>query len=275
MLDLIDDFLASNPYSANTKASYHRVLVRLIKLPDLATLSAAALLDFVSLPTWGNSQRYVALGACRQFLRFAFGETHPALRARIKRQRPKMQRTLDHSHALELLASFDPRTPKGARDLALAALALDTGLRCSELCHLLLEDTDLDRRILQVVVKGGQWGTGVFSPHTAQYLSAWLAFRKPATGVHTLFVSVKTGKCLTREGLQTIMKRWGAKIGIKLSPHDLRRSFATLSTIFGAPSRVVQCAGRWSNIAMVEVYTRSLDQAAIAPYLPLENLISD
>jgi len=73
--------------------------------------------------------------------------------------------------------------------------------------------------------------------------------------------------------LQGMVKRWGLGIGIKLSPHDLRRSFATLSTLFGAPSRVVQVAGRWSTIEMVERYTREIDQSAIEPYLPVSKLL--
>jgi integrase/recombinase XerD len=171
---------------------------------------------------------------------------------------------------LELLASFDRSTVKGCRDLALAAIFLDTGLRLAEVCHLRTADVDLSARTLQVVVKGGQWGVGVFSPQTAQYVSDWLAVR-PA-GVETLFVSTRTGRALTREGLQTTVKRWGQVIGIKLSPHDFRRTFATLSTIFGAPSRVIQAAGRWSSLEMVEHYTAGIQADEIRAYLPMSKL---
>ena len=266
-------FLASHPYSLATQMTYSRILAGLLKLPDLAGLPAAGLVDFVTgRPEWGNSYQWVVLCACRKFLAWQFGANHPALSARIKRVRGKRQRTLTASRALDLLASFDPRTPKGARDLALAALGLDTGLRCSEFCHLQLGDVDLQSRTLQVIIKGGQWGMGVFSPETAQYLGEWIAFRQAAPGVGEIFVSTRTGRPLTRCGLNCIVKKWGLKIGLKLSPHDMRRSFATLSTIFGAPSRVVQAAGRWSDITMVEHYTQGLDPAEITPYLPVAKL---
>lgn len=271
MSTLIDEFLASFPFAESTKDSYRRVLAA---LPDTSNLTAADLINFVSKPDWGPSTRYTALCACRKYIAWRHGPNHPALSARVKRIKPKPQRVLTKSLALQLLASFNPHSPIGARDLALAALMLDTGLRCSEVCRLDLADVNIIERHLQVITKGGQWQTAVFSPQTAMYISAWLSFR-PAENSPALFTSYQKqsqGKRLTREGLQGIVKRWGLSIGIKLSPHDFRRTFATLSTIFGAPSRVVQAAGRWKHLDMVQHYTASLDADAIQPYLPVSNL---
>lgn len=266
-------FLASHPYSLATQETYRRILILLITIPDLKKLTAATLVAWIqSQPGWGNSQQWVALCASRKFLAWHFGASHPALSARIKRIRGRKQRTLNAVHAMDLLASFDTSKPKGIRDLAIAALGLDTGLRCSELCHIMLADVDLVNCSLQVVTKGGQWGTGIFSKLTAQYINAWISTRQPAAGVGNLFVSTRTGMAMTRCGLTCIVKKWGIKIGLKLSPHDLRRSFATLSTVFGAPSRVVQAAGRWADISMVEHYTQDLDPAEITPYLPVQQL---
>jgi len=167
---------------------------------------------------------------------------------------------------------FDASAPKGARDLAMAATLLDTGLRASELCRLQLADVDLDRRVLEVIVKGGQWGAGIFSDRTAEYISAWLQARRAARGVGAMFVNVQSGGQLTRDGLKCIVREWGRAIGIKLSPHDFRRSFATISSVFGAPSRLVQLGGRWSSIEMVEHYTRGLQADALRPFLPVSNL---
>lgn len=269
----VERFLASHPYSAATRETYRRVLLALVDAPGLDGVGAAWLVEWVqSHARWGNSQQYVALNACRKFLGWRFGMAHPALSARIKRVKPRRQRVLTAGRALDLLACFDRSTPKGLRDLAIAALGLDTGLRASELCHLQMADVDLDARTLQVVVKGGQWGVGVFSPETAQYIREWITVRSAKPGVEELFTSTRGGTAITRCGLTCIVRKWGQAIGVKLSPHDLRRSFATLSTIFGAPSRVVQVAGRWSDIAMVERYTQGIDPAEITPYLPVSQL---
>lgn len=271
MINSIENFLASFPFAETTKDSYRRVLE---KMPQSENMTAADLINFVSKPDWNSSTRYTALCACRKFISFTFGVNHPALCARIKRTKSKPQRVLSKDLALRLLASFDTSTAIGSRNLAIASLALDTGLRCSELCRIDINYLDLLERHLQVIVKGGQWKMAIFSQQTALYISAWLQFRQ-AKNTGALFVSfhhTNAGHPLTREGLQGIVKQWGRALGIKLSPHDFRRTFATLSTIFGAPSRVVQEAGRWNTLDMVEHYTASLKADEIVPYLPVTNL---
>jgi integrase/recombinase XerD len=265
----VERFLASQPYAATTRETYRRVLIRLVDL-DIPRMGAVDLLRFVDQKGWGNSQQYVALCACRKFLAWRFGIDHPAICARIKRIRPRRQRVLTAERALDLLTIFDRSTVKGLRDLAICALALDTGLRLAELCRLKVIDIDLQERTLQVIVKGGQWGMGVFSAQTAVYIAEWLAVRKGKAD--TVFASVYTWQPLTREGLKVTVRRWGETAGFKLSPHDLRRTFATLSTIFGAPSRVVQAAGRWSDLAMVEHYTAEITAEEIRPYLVVAHL---
>lgn len=269
----VERFLASHTYRPGTRDSYRRVLLELLEWPGLKDLTAAGLLDFIqNRPGWGNCMQWLALCACKKFLAW-LAPGHPATAAKMKRIKARRQRVLNVITALDLLASFDPRTPKGCRDLAIAALGLDTGLRCSEFCRLKMADVDLSARTLQVICKGGQWGMGIFSPEVAQYLREWIAVRQAADGVDEIFVSTRTGRPLTRCGLNCIARKWGQRISLKLSPQDLRRSFATLSTIFGAPSRIVQIAGRWANIDMVEHYTRSLEPVSITPYLPVSKLL--
>jgi integrase len=266
----IDDFLASSPYAETTRESYRRVLSQLVLL-DLENLTAAGLIAFVSRDEWGSSMRYVSLCACRRYITWLYGMDHPALTARVKTARVKPQRVMSAGVALELLASFDVSTGKGCRDLAMAALLLDTGLRCSEICRLKLVDVNLAERSLQVIVKGGQWARAVFSEQTALYIQDWLQVR--SSSAPALFTSTRGGGQLTREGFKKVVRDWGLSIGIRLSPHDFRRTFATLATVFGAPSRVVQAAGRWSTIEMVERYTASIMPEQMEPYFPVKILM--
>ena len=53
----------------------------------------------------------------------------------------------------------------------------------------------------------------------------------------------------------------------------LRRTFATLATENGAPTRVVQVAGGWKSLRMVERYTQALKQDAIKPFSPVDRLM--
>lgn len=272
----VENFLASHTYSDETKNAYRRVLVELVNHP-YQEWNTSDLLKFVERPTWGNSRRYVNLCACRSYIAWAHGHNHPALSARLKRIRPKKGRSLDLDQITILLASFDPYTPIGARDLALAAIAFDTGLRASELARIQLADVDLEHRTLQVIVKGGQWGIAIYSPETVAIIDRWLSFRTPADGVGALFVSLNQskhhGRQLTKCGIKTIFKKWGLSLGWKLSPHDARRSFGNVTTKLGSPQPITMAAGRWESDASFRRYTQDITAQAITPYLPITHAL--
>lgn len=272
----VDEFLSSHPYAADTKAAYRPILDELVSQP-FEGWTASELLGFIQRPNWGNSLQYRNLCACRKFIGWLIGPDHPACSARVKRVRPKKGRSLSLHQVGELLASFDPYTPIGARDLALAAIALDTGLRESELARIQLADIDLDRRVLQVIVKGGQWGIAVFSPDTAAIVDRWLSFRQPIDGVGSLFVSLRKsrdhGKQLTKHGIKAIFKKWGLSLGWKLSPHDARRTFGNVATLLGAPAPITMAAGRWQSEQAFKRYTQEVTALAITPYLPVTHAL--
>lgn len=271
----VANFLASFPFAETTKDTYRRVLMQLILVPMLESLSAADLLKFISKPKWGNSQRYTALCACKKFLSWMFGANHPALSAQIKRIPTPPKPRLSADQVLQLISSFDTSSPEGKRDLAIALVALDCNLRASELCRLELGNVHLDQCKLFALVKGGQWAWKTFSPATAEAIQSWLEVRSPALGVQTLFTSFQhqnLGKPLTREGLQIIMRRWGRRVGFHISPHMFRRSYASLSTLNGAPKNIVKLGGGWKSDEVVNHYIGDLELEATRPYLPVANL---
>jgi len=268
----IENFLSSHPYAKSTKENYRRVLHELVLTADLGQLDATGLIEFLDQPGWGNSQQNVALFCSKKFLKWKYGSLHPALAARIPYIKPKPRRSLDPNQALRLLACFNPYEPSGARGLAIVAFGLDTGFRREELCSMQLADVNFYTNTAAAICKGGQWGYGIFSDETAHLLRQWLHFRKPADGVGNLFISMKSGKALTGSGMSCIFKRLSKVIGFPISAHDLRASFATLSTINGMPSRMGQKAGRWASVEMFEHYTGNLQLDAARPFLPMANL---
>jgi len=261
-------------WSTETVDRYRRILIQLEEEVDLKRLNASKLRAWIYSHKWGSSQRYVALVAIKGFLRWKYGAKHPALVLVEKRTKPPPQRALKIPQIKELISSFNTMETKGIRDLAICTLMLDTGLRASEVCNLDLRYLDMEERQLRVIIKGGKWGMAMFSDPTQRFLADWLAIRPK--GGEAVFLSIgglTPGKRLTRMGLQRIVKYWGENAGIgQLSPHDLRRTFAVTATRLGAPSRLVQLAGRWSSIQMVEVYTQTLENADFKGYFPVEGL---
>ena len=271
----VDEFLTTNGYSSSTIKRYGRALELAHKDLDLGKLTAVEFTEWLDCHGWGSSMKWVVYSAVRGFIRWQYGNEHPALKLKIKRTPASPQRTLSIEDASKILAIFDTQTIKGIRDLSICAVMLDAGLRSVEIRNLEAERIDLTGRRLAVICKGGNWGYGVFSLYTAMYLTNWFRVREDVAVSKYAFVGLRSGKGkqLTRGGFGAIVRSWGVAAGIKLSPHDFRRSFATISTQIGAPSRVVQEAGRWSDINMVERYTQAINASDFEEYFPVRGIM--
>ena len=271
----IEEFLAAHPYADTTKHTYRNVIPRVLALlNEPASATAAELIQAVQATGWGNARQCLALHATRKYLTWTYGNKHPARHAKLKRIQGKLQRTVTPKLMLDLMATFNRYTPKGARDLALCSLMLDTGLRESEICNIQLADVDLDRRTLQVIVKGGQWESAIFSSETAAHIEHWLKLRVIQDGKNALFTSTRQriGKPISPRGLQSIVREWGKFLGVPLSPHDFRRGMAVTAAMGGASELLIMLNGRWKSTDMVRRYTRGLRLEAMRDYLPLEKL---
>jgi site-specific recombinase XerD len=214
---------------------------------------------------WSPATIKQAVSAARSFLRWCGEEgwIEPELGQvlRVPRVPVRVQRTLTVGEVRAVLDACDDSVI-GLRNQALVSLLVDAGLRASEICRLCVGDLNLREGILVVQVKGGDQQHGFFGEVTGRRLQAWLAVRPAEPGVDAVFVAVggsSPGKPLTRDGLRVILRRLGRRAGVEgVCAHAFRRSFACISVQAGASSRLVQLAGRWSNIQMVERYTQSM-----------------
>ena len=275
----IEKFLSSGGYASTTIDLYRRVLSKFCADVDTRSIDETDLHRWVKGNGWANATQYSALCAVRGFLRYMYGVNHPALAVRVKRLESPPQRVISVNQIGALLALHDTGIPKGRRDLAICCLLLDTGLRSAEVCGAEVKYLDMEQRRVSVRVKGGKFGAGVFSDYTRSVLERWLADRErlAGPGCKTIFCGIggnTPGQCMTTGGLRAEMRRWGKRAGLPaLSPHDFRRTFATMAIRSGAPTRVVQVAGRWSNIRMVEHYTRSIEAVDMDGYYPVQRVL--
>ena len=274
-MEEIEKYLNINSrWSLETRSHYKHILTQWTKEnPDSSTITSSEFLAWLTSHSWASPTQWVAYSCIKGYLTWLYGSRHPALELKIRRIDSPPQRSLTFKQVYKLLSSFDTSTVKGIRDLAICSLILDSGLRASEICRLDLQYLNLDDRRLKVLIKGQIWGDGVYSDETARFISAWLSNRTARKGVTTVFVSVWgliRGCPLTRSGLSNIVSKWAkpAEIPI-LSPHDLRRTFASQATRLKCPSRILQVAGRWKNLEMVQRYTRDIEAADFEPYFPV------
>lgn len=247
---------------------------------DLLTLTMEDLCAYLAKRKAGGlglACIYRTTNALRSFFGHLRPADNPAASLPLQRPIQREQRTLTREEATRLIYSLDTSSLRGRRDLAMCALMLDSGLRAAELCRLELKAIDLEARLLHVIVKGGQEEFGVFSAETANFISAYLAARGNLKRCPKVFVSLehhKRGDALTPDGLRTIFKRIGQEVGIEgLSPHVLRRSYATITSLLGAPARAAQEGGRWKRLEEYERYTRAIKLDAVRPYLPVSGIM--
>ena len=280
MIPDIDNFINSIGGSRSTLEGYRYILLRLSKWIDTNPIdlppTATYILSFIYAQNWGNALSVKSLSVIKSYINFTY---NIILSVRIKKEESPPQRTLSRQQCLALLTSIDLSTPKGKRDIAIITLALDTGLRNSEICNAQLEKTNLSGLYLSAKVKGGKWRFAHFSEITRSYLDTWIEARSQIADTKNLFCSIggnTPGKPITPRGLGTIFKHLAetANLTDGLSPHDLRRTMACIGTELGAPSRVIQLAGGWSDIKLVERYTKALNSNIFSTtYSPITALI--
>lgn len=134
------------------------------------------------------------------------------------------------------VCAADPR-PQGLRDAAVIGILYGSGMRKSESVNLDLAQVDFEQRSLRVIGKGNKELVKYAPDWAFAKLQAWLEFRrgqlKEGEQDDTfLFNRIRRGSHITREritkhAIYYIARQRGDQVGVKIMPHDFRRSFIT------------------------------------------------
>jgi integrase len=187
--------------------------------------------------------------------------------------RPRRARAVDTATVRALVEDL-PDTLGGLRDRCLILVGYALGLRASDLCGLRVEDlTPAGHGGLDVLLrfsKTDQEGAGetlalaegvreVTCPVRA--VRAWTA-ALGEQGITTgpLFRSVGKGRtqrlgagALTTRSVDLVLERAARRAGVStegLSPHSLRRGFATTAYAQGVPEKEISRTGRWRSLVV-------------------------
>ena len=119
-------------------------------------------------------------------------------------------------------------TPTGKRNYAMLLTFLDAMLRLQELLDLELPDLNLQARSLRVRHgKGDKERIVYMGRRLTKAMRDWLAVRGHVPGSDWVFIS-RSGERLDPRNVQRILERLGRRAGVKVSPHRLRHTGATL-----------------------------------------------
>ena len=134
------------------------------------------------------------------------------------------------------VCAADPR-PQGLRDAAVIGLLYGSGMRKSESVNLDLAQIDFEERSLRVIGKGNKELVKYAPDWAFAKLQAWLEFHREQLKEGEqddtfLFNRIRRGSHITREritkhAIYYIARQRGEQVGVKIMPHDFRRSFIT------------------------------------------------
>ena len=114
------------------------------------------------------------------------------------------------------------------RDIALVEVLANTGLRVGELAKLAFHDLELSERKGKLAVRSGKGAKYREVPLNAdarralhEYLGLWAW-----EGERPLFLGQR-GNALTPSAIWRVVKKYGERAGLAISPHTLRHTFGT------------------------------------------------
>lgn len=148
------------------------------------------------------------------------------------------------------------------RDLALVEFLYASGLRVSEATSIDINNIDFISREATVVGKGSKERKFYLSEICIEYLKSYLNSRTDNNP--SLFVSTKKPyNRLTKEGMESIVKRIGKKAGVEnVHPHRFRRTLATDLVRKNVPIQDVAHILGHADLRTTQVYV-SLDQESV------------
>jgi integrase/recombinase XerD len=201
-----------------------------------------------------------AIRALHRLLAAERGLADPNENVAAPRGGRKLPQVVGHGDLERLLAAPDPRTPAGRRDRAMLELLYAAGLRVSELVALGVNDVHLETRMVLARGKGAKERLVPLGAPAAEALRVYLATaREPllhGRRSHDLFVTSR-GARMTRQGFWKSIAHHARSAGIarRVSPHQLRHSFATHLLEGGADLRAVQAMLGHADVSTTQIYT--------------------
>lgn len=146
------------------------------------------------------------------------------------------------------------------RDRAILELLYATGARVSEIVNMDLDDL-IDPEIVRLFGKGSKERIVPVGKYAQAALAAYLVRVRPtlatlSLGTPALFLNQR-GSRLSRQSIWQIISDAAlqAKLGVEVSPHTFRHSFATHLLEGGADVRVVQELLGHASVTTTQIYT--------------------
>lgn len=283
-MELLRDFLTylsvEKGLSENTVRSYHADLTAFTTFlqsrgREFSTCSRPDIIDFLdSLKDRAYATSSICRvissvkGLCKYLLIEKIIPEDPTENLQSPKKWERLPKALSIGQMREVLTSSSNQGIHGGKPLhgalffrnsAMLELLYSSGLRVSELVKLKLADISLEGGFVRIMGKGSKERVVPVDRGTLERLKRYLRdFRPKILRRHAseyLFVTGR-GVPMTRQRFWQTIKAYGKLLGIELSPHTVRHSFATHLLEGGADLRSLQKMLGHSDISTTQIYTK-------------------
>ena len=274
----LEDFLTyltvEKGLSRNTIASYRFDLKKFYnflssKGISLVSFTKADLIDFLETlrgEAYNVSSICRFLSSIKGFCRYLLIENvikeDPSENLQSPKKWERLPKALSLSEVtsfLDLSASSKLSDPAIMRDHVMFELLYSSGLRVTELISLKLEDINLEAGFLRVLGKGSKERIVPLHLRASERVKKYISRQRlEILGEKRspyLFIT-KRGGPMTRQRCWQTIKGLGKTLGLELSPHTMRHSFATHLLEGGADLRSLQKMLGHADISTTQIYTK-------------------
>lgn len=257
MEDVIEEFrtyLELEGKSPHTVRMYSYYVERFLETGgDLNARSALRFLARLRRKGYSTKSLHLVVQAIKAYFRFE-GMDEEAERLKppkVPKSLPKSLRPDEVRRLLEVIP------PTRERDRLIVMLLYTSGLRVSELCNLKREDVDFERSL--IVVRGGKGAKDRVVPiprATLELIKRYLEGRED--GSEYILVEDRREKKdrISPKTVWYLLRKYGERAGVKVTPHMLRHSFATHMLENGVDIRAIQEFLGHSSLSTTQIYTR-------------------
>ena len=187
-------------------------------------------------------------------------EADVAAETRPPKQSMRLPKAISIEQMASVLAATDGDGLQSLRDKALLELLYATGARVSEAVALNVDDL-VEGDVVRLFGKGGKQRIVPVGSFARLAIEAYLVRARPSfsargTSTPALFLGSR-GDRVSRQNAWLIIRAAAerAHLGLEISPHTFRHSFATHLLAGGADVRVVQELLGHSSVATTQIYT--------------------
>ncbi|MBC7321014.1 site-specific tyrosine recombinase XerD [bacterium] len=252
-------------YSPNTLSSYKIDLTELSsflneKGSSLIEANKEDLVQFINMLSergFTNNTIIRKLASIRTFFKYLLSEgiIEKDLVSFLDtpKKEKKIPKVLFEDQIKKLLEQPLLQEERYARERSILELLYSCGLRVSEIVNLTINDINLEEGFVRIKGKGNKERIVPLGSKAISAISEYLRQRRHIKE-KKLFLNSRN-KGLSRQSVWLIVKQFANNVGLDISPHTLRHSFATHLLDNGADLRVVQELLGHSSISTTQIYT--------------------